>query len=168
MTGVDPVSNHAFPPKPSQHPAEGLGSDATSTGVSKSTSPSESGKRPANRSSASDQPAKKRPRGISDVFDDSANSQTSEDDPTSRPETKHQLDLAAHACRYLQETFSTSPLHSHATIGLVDRNHLQLYHENRSVILVSSAINFSGGNGLNKFIAAAIASDCLSFKRHGI
>ena len=53
----------------------------------------------------------------------------------------------------------------HATAGLVDRDRLQLYHINYSVILVSSAIDFSGGDGLEKFIASIIAFHCLSSKR---
>ena len=59
-------------------------------------------------------------------------------------------------------------LRSHATISLVDRDRLQLYHANRSVILVSSAINFSEGNGLSKFIAVIIALSCLSFEQNGV
>ena len=61
--------------------------------------------------------------------------------------------------------FSTSPLRSHATVSFVDRNRLQLYHANRSVILVSSAINFSEGDGLSKFIAIVIAFNCLSLEQ---
>ncbi|KAF9643991.1 hypothetical protein BDM02DRAFT_3122635 [Thelephora ganbajun] len=64
--------------------------------------------------------------------------------------------------------FSVPLLRSHATVGLVDRDRLQLYHANRSVILVSSAINFSGGDGLDKFIAIIIAFRHLSFKQNGI
>ena len=52
--------------------------------------------------------------------------------------------------------------------GLVNCNRLQLYHINRSAILVSSAINLSGGDGLEKFIATIIASHCLSFKQNRI
>jgi hypothetical protein len=64
--------------------------------------------------------------------------------------------------------FSASPLRSHATVTLVDRNRIQLYHANRSVILVSSAINFSEGDGLSKFIAIIIAFSCLSFEKNNI
>ena len=71
-------------------------------------------------------------------------------------------------CRYLLEMFSVPLLRSHATVGLVDRDRLQLYHANRSVILVSSAINFSTGDGLDKFIAAIIAFRLLSFEQNGI
>jgi hypothetical protein len=71
-------------------------------------------------------------------------------------------------CRYLLEMFSVPLLRSHATISLVDRDRLQLYHANRSAILVSSAINFSEGDGLSKFIAIIIAFNCLSFEQNGI
>ena len=64
--------------------------------------------------------------------------------------------------------FSVPLLRSHATISLVDRNRLQLYHANRSVILVSSAIDFSGGDGKDKFIATIIAFHCLSPEQNGI
>ena len=64
--------------------------------------------------------------------------------------------------------FSVPLLRSHATVGLVDRDRLQLYHANRSVILVSSAINFSEGEGLDKFIAVIIAFRRLSLTENGI
>ena len=64
--------------------------------------------------------------------------------------------------------FSVPLLRSHATVSLVDRDRLQLYHANRSVILVSSAINFSGGDGLKKFIAIVIAFRRLSPEQNGI
>ena len=64
--------------------------------------------------------------------------------------------------------FSVPLLRSHATVSLVDRDRLQLYHANRSVILVSSAIDFSEGAGLDKFIATIIAFRCLSFKQDGV
>jgi hypothetical protein len=64
--------------------------------------------------------------------------------------------------------FSVPLLRSHATVCLVDRDRLQLYHANRSVILVSSAINFSNAEGLDKFIAVVIAFYRLSFKENGI
>ena len=75
---------------------------------------------------------------------------------------------AIQVCRYLLEMFSVPLLRSHATVGLVDRDRLQLYHANRSVILISSAINFSEGEGLEKFIAIIIAFRCLSLKENGI
>ena len=64
--------------------------------------------------------------------------------------------------------FSVPLLRSHATICLVDRDRLQLYHANRSVILVSSAIDFSKEGGLDKFIAVVIAFRRLSLGQNGI
>jgi len=96
------------------------------------------------------------------MFDDEDEGSVSE------PETQRQRDPATQVCRYLLEMFSTSLLRSHATVGLVDRGHLQLYHASRSVILVSSAINFSEGDGVDKFIAIIIAFYHLSFGQNGI
>jgi len=87
---------------------------------------------------------------------------------TPKPEIQNKVNLATQVCRYLLEMFSVPLLRSHATISLVDRDRLQLYHANRSVILVSSAVRFSGGEGLNKFIAIVIAFHCLSFEQNGI
>ena len=64
--------------------------------------------------------------------------------------------------------FSVPLLRSHATNSLVDRDRLQLYYSDHSVILVSSAINFSKDDGLDKFIANIIAFHCLSFEENGI
>ena len=92
-----------------------------------------------------------------------------EDEDTSpKPETKAQSKPAIQVCRYLLEMFSIPLLRSHATVCLVDRDRLQLYHANRSVILVSSAINFSNGDGLDKFIAVVIAFRRLSYGQNGI
>jgi len=55
--------------------------------------------------------------------------------------------------------FSVSLLRSHATASLVVRDRLQLYYANRSVILVSSAINFSTDDGKDKLIATIIAQN---------
>ena len=85
-----------------------------------------------------------------------------------KPETEAQAKPAVQICRYLLEMFSVPLLRSHATVSLVDRDRLQLYHANRSVILVSSAINFSDGDGLDKFIAVMIAFHCLSLEEIGI
>ena len=85
-----------------------------------------------------------------------------------KPEIQNQVNLAVQACRYLLEMFSVPLLRSHATISLVDRDRLQLYHANRSVILVSSAIRFAEEEGLDKFIAIIIAFHCLSFDKNGI
>jgi hypothetical protein len=77
-----------------------------------------------------------------------------ESSSTSTTEVKIQSDTAIQVCSHLLEMFSTSLLRSHATVCLVDRDRLQLYHANRSVILVSSAINLSEGNGLDQFTSA--------------
>ena len=83
-------------------------------------------------------------------------------------ETKAQASPAVQVGCYLLEMFSVPLLRSHATVCLVDRDRLQLYHANRSVILVSSAINFSKGDGLDKFIAVIIAFHCLSLDQNGL
>jgi len=87
---------------------------------------------------------------------------------TPNPETQRQLQPARQVCRYLIEMFSVPLLRSHATVSLVDRDRLQLYHANHSVILVSSAINFSASNGLEKLIATIIAFRRLSPEQNGI
>ena len=53
----------------------------------------------------------------------------------------------------------------------MDRNRIQFYHANHSVILVSSAIGFSTADpeeGLDRFIAIVIASSRLSLSESGI
>jgi len=91
-----------------------------------------------------------------------------EDHPPPEPELKQQIEPALQVCSYLLEMFSVPLLRSHATASLVDRDRLQLYHANRSVILVSSAIDFSNGDGKDKFIATIIAFHCLSLEQNGI
>ena len=91
-----------------------------------------------------------------------------EDLPPLDPEFECKIGPALQVCRYLLEMFSVPLLRSHATAGLVDRDRLQLYHANRSVILVSSAINFSEEDGRTKFIATIIAFHCLSLEQNGI
>jgi len=68
------------------------------------------------------------------------------------------------------EQFAIPAFRSHATIGLVDRDRIQFYHANHSVILVSSAINFSRKNeeGLDKLIAIVIAFNRLTLRDSGI
>ena len=85
-----------------------------------------------------------------------------------KPEIQNQVNPAMQVCRYLLEMFSVPLLRSHATVSLVGRDRLQLYHANRSVILVSSAIKFVEGEGLDKFIAIIIAFHCLSPEQNGI
>ena len=121
-------------------------------------------KRSADESSKADQRTGKKSRTKSAL----GQTEAEEDRSTSKPETQHQLHPAHQVCRYLLEMFSVPLLRSHATVSLVDRDRLQLYHANRSVILVSSAINLSGGDGLEKFIATIIAFRCLSPEQNGI
>jgi len=86
-------------------------------------------------------------------------------------ETESQKAAYLQVGRYLLEQFSVPAFRSHATIGLVDRDRIQFYHANHSVILVSSAINFSMTDrtgGLDKFIAIVIAFSRLSLGDSGI
>ena len=108
---------------------------------------------------------------LSWICSDGTSDEDGEEDETSsesETESHGHFNPALHVCRYLLKRFPGSLLRSHATTGLVDRDRLQLYHANHSVILVSSAINFSHGAGLNKFIAFFIASHCLSSQQNGI
>ena len=130
-------------------------------------------KRLPDESSMIDQPAKKpkRKSNLDHILDGGASTQvggSDEGSSTSMPEIQNQVEPAIQVCRYLLEMFSVPLLRSHATVSLVDRDCLQLYHANRSVILVSSAINFSEGEGLTKFIAMIIAFNSLSFEQNGI
>ena len=85
-----------------------------------------------------------------------------------KPELRQQVEPALQVFRYLLEMFSVPLFRSHATVSLVDRDRLQLYHANRSVILVSSAIDFSTDDGKDKLIATIIAFHCLSLQNNGI
>ena len=174
-TGVDPISNHASPPSPKRYVAKKSDPVTGTVTVSASTSASsKSRKRPADGPSTVGQPAKKRTKTkstLSRAFDQSTSAQVGEEDETSsaqKSEGQCRIDPAMQVCRYLLEMFSIPLLRSHATVSLVDRDRLQLYHANRSVILVSSAINFSKGDGLDKFIALIIAFSRLSFRENGI
>jgi len=56
-------------------------------------------------------------------------------------------------------------LRSHMTVSLVDNNHIQFYHANHSVVLLSSVIDLSlhdDEGGIDRFIAALIALSLLS------
>jgi hypothetical protein len=103
-----------------------------------------------------------------------ASAQAEEKKPKLRPETDetiHQKESYLQVGRYLLEQFSIPAFRSHATIGLVDRDRIQFYHANHSVILVSSAINFSSRDktgGLEKLIAIVIAFNRLSLPDNGI
>jgi len=126
------------------------------------TESSKSRKRPSDGSSATNKPSKQ------SRTNSGMGPTESEGHPTPKPETQRKLEAASQVCRYLSEGFSTPLLRSHTTISLVDRDRLQLFHANHSVILVSSAIKFSGDDGLEKFIATIIASQRLSPEQNGI
>ena len=86
-------------------------------------------------------------------------------------ETVHQKSAYLQVGRYLLNQFSVPAFRSHATIALVDRDRIQFYHANHSVILVSSAISFSAKSpegGLDKFIAIVIAFGRLTLCDNGI
>ena len=95
--------------------------------------------------------------------------------PPQMNETKQQREAHLQVGRYLLEQFSIPAFRSHITIGLVDRDRIQFYHANHSVILVSSAIDFSSdkdkdnhAGGLDMFIAIVIAFGRLSLCDNGI
>jgi len=175
--------NHAPPPTKLRYRSKLPDSPTTPTpsttrvksgSVLQSTSLSTSRKRPADGLSAPNPRATKRSKTNSashQMLEDYASVQTEgedEDYSSPEPELKSQVDPALQVCRYLLEMFSIPLLRSHATVSLVDRDRLQLYHANRSVILVSSAIDFSEGDGKDKFIATIIAFHCLSLQQNGI
>ena len=151
-TGIDPISNHAPPHGPVRSKPREPTSPASSTTSSESTSG---------------------PRTKPIIF------RLDEEDPTlfradgenekssaSTIETGNQSGPSIQVCSYLLEMFSDTPLRSHATICLIDRDRLQLYNADRSVILVSSAINFSKGDGLDQFIAVIVALHCFPLKQN--
>ncbi|KAF9789727.1 hypothetical protein BJ322DRAFT_1178609 [Thelephora terrestris] len=153
---IDPLSKHA-----PQSPHKFVVPTTPTTG-SDSTS---SKKRRSGESHTSHQQTSKKARTQSNL------PPISEDDPgssVSTPEPQTQASPAVQIGSYLLEMFSVPLLRSHATVCLVDRDRLQLYHANRSVILVSSAINISTAPGLDQFIAVIIAFHCLSLDQNGI
>ena len=91
--------------------------------------------------------------------------------PPGAGETICQRDTYIQVGKYLMEQFSIPGFRSHATVGLVDRDRIQFYHANHSVILVSSAIDFGKKEptgGLDKLIAIVIAFSRLSLRDNGI
>jgi hypothetical protein len=124
-------------------------------------------KRPADTSSEADERPKKRSNTSSVSHESGCSVQIEGEDEsrsTPEPEVQRWSNPAVQVCRYLLGKFSDSLLRSHATASFVDRGRFQLYHVNRTVILISSAIDFSEGDGVDKFIAYVIASHRLSFK----
>ena len=163
-TGIDPKNTHARPPTPLRYGGKKSTPLTTSTLSKSNPVSSKSRKRSADGSSA----AHERPVKKSKTKSALGQIKEGEVGSTARPETQRQLEPAYQVCRYLLEMFSVPLLRSHATVSLVDRDRLQLYHANHSVILVSSAIDFSEGDGVDKFIATIIAFRCLSFEQNGI
>ena len=169
-TGVDPISNHA----PLYDPVQPQTRDPTSPASSATGSePASSRKRPCEGWPEGCQRAPKKPRTkpiLSRLDEEDSNSfrtvEESESSSALATETRTQSGSAIQVCNYLLGMFSDHLLRSHATVCLVDRDRLQLYHANRSVILVSSAINLFKGDGLDQFIAVTIASHCLSLKEN--
>lgn len=93
-------------------------------------------------------------------------SQVSEREPTER-----QNETYLRVAQYILKQFEVSPHRSHITMGLVDRDRIQFYHANHSVVLVSSGVDFSlhdRTGGLDKFIAIVIALGKLSLRDSGI
>ena len=162
-TGIDPISNHAPPHDPARSKSRESASPTSSTVGSEPTS---SRKRGCDGSLASSQRASKKQRTFRlDKEETSLRAEEeSESSSASTTETRPQSGPAFQVYSYLLGMFSDHLLRSHATVCLVDRNRLQLYHANHSVILVSSAINISKGDGLDQFIAVIIAFHCLSLE----
>ncbi|KAF9642206.1 hypothetical protein BDM02DRAFT_3193691, partial [Thelephora ganbajun] len=168
VNGQDPWQNHAQPYTPSRFPKRETGS--TTMGEASASDFPPSRKRPADESLESNLKSQKvhyksTPSGASSRVAAGG---------LRKPrgsETDRQKDAYLQVGRYLLEQFSVPAFHSHATIGLVDRDRIQFYHTNHSVILVSSAINFSPNDrtgGLDKFIAIIIAFSRLSLRDNGI
>ena len=177
ITGIDPLKNHARPPAKRRYKAKKKSNPSnpptTSPSVDHLRRSVLSKKRCADGPPATDPPTAKKSKVTESVSHKTSGSNASTQvNPTSssspKRELKQQTDPALQVCRYLLEMFSVPLLRSHATVSLVDRDRLQLYHANRSVILVSSAIKFSEGDGKDKFIATIIAFHCLSLEQNGI
>jgi len=164
-TGADPTKTHAAATDRSRKKNSTGAPLGTSTPTLSGSNPGSSKrKRPRNESSTTNQQSNKKSKTKSKL------GQTEGDQGPSvpNPEALRRLQPARQVCRYLIEMFSVPLLRSHATVSLVDRDRLQLYHANHSVILVSSAINFSEEDGLEKLIATIIAFRRLSPEQNGI
>ena len=134
---------------------------------------SKAAKRPADASSEPRRKAQKRNQK-STPSRSSVQAEGQTPQPEEGPHTKEtdrQKKVYIQIGKYLFEQFSIPAFRSHATVGLVDRDRIQLYHANRSVILVSSAISFGSTDdkdGLDKLIAIVIAFSRLSLCDSGI
>jgi hypothetical protein len=174
--GCDPRLNHAESPKNSRHRQK---KGAPKESASAPPQPvSQAVKRPADESSETSRKAPKKsqkstPGGASAATEGKTHRVLS-GRLVAGPrtgETERQKEVYVQIGKYLLEQFSIPAFRSHATIGLIDRDRIQLYHANHSVILVSSAIKFTSdneGGGLDKLIAIMIAFSRLSLCDNGI
>lgn len=70
--------------------------------------------------------------------------------------------------RYLYEKFGVSALRSHASAGLIDRDHLQFFHANHSTLLVSRAISLREDADVDIFIGILIGLHRLTLRQLGV
>jgi hypothetical protein len=173
-TGRNPLKSHDHPPTPSRLLKEGKTAattgQATDKGVVSAGPELPPRKRPADESPEQDRKAQKVHHNSTPAG--GCKSQVEKKRPNLRTsETDLQKTAYLQVGRYLLEQFSVPAFRSHATIGLVDRDRIQFYHANHSVILVSSALSFAKSKpmvGLDKFIAIVIAFGRLSLRDGGI
>ena len=86
-------------------------------------------------------------------------------------ETDHQNSACIQMGKLVLEQFSLPAYQLHTTIGIINRDRIQFYHANHSVILVSSAIDIGINDktgGLDKLIAIVITFSRLSLRDIGI
>ncbi|KAF9780566.1 hypothetical protein BJ322DRAFT_1112555 [Thelephora terrestris] len=162
MNGKDPKTSHAGPPTKCRY--KPLPVQTTSKPPKRALDGSS---RPSRK--AQKQGPKSTPNRTS-VQSEEEEPYPSEELPRTK-ETGRQKEVYIQIGKYLFEQLSIPAFRSHTTVGLVDRDRIQLYHANRSVILVSSAINFGStdkADGLDKLIAIVIAFSRLSLRDGGI
>jgi hypothetical protein len=173
----DPQTDHAKPPEKLRYKKPRPNTLSLPLPKEASSAPPEMStatrKRPAEQSS---NPSRKAPKQSHNSTPGGPSSQGQEETPPRvrlprTSETEGQKKVYVQAAKYLLEQFSIPAFRSHATVGIVDRDRIQFYHANRSVILVSSAINFGSKgreDGLDKLIAILIAFDRLSLRESGV
>ena len=151
--GQRPPSNHMrFPdslPTPSGYPA------SSSTPTSETT-------RKRKRESDSTPDRKERRPGVGSA-PPRVNSET-DWDVSFPPRSQSQPEQSPEVGPLLIQLLS---IHPHVTVGLVDRNRVQFYHANHSVVLVSSVIDLSSEDdegGIDRLIAILIAFRRLSLQ----
>ena len=162
-TGRDPQERHARPCKKEKKVASAIGNQTKRKPTSAPNLPLPR-KRPLVHSSEPDWKFRKlhrdsTPGGMGGIMEEPAK------------DAKEQKETRLQVGRYFLEQLSAPALRSHATVGVVDRDRIQFYHANHSVILVSSAISFStrdSASEIEKFIAIVIAFSRLSLRDGGI